>query len=369
MVLKKIAAGLMLCSVLAGAGVAHASVVEVRGKADVPFQTGFFASGADAAVRQKAIEQAKIGAWKRYTATFNPARLQSYKLVESEILANLDEYVIDLSVIDEGLNKEAQLFSVSIRASINEAALSARLNSSGGEVQQSSAAVGAPFTFMFVAREVESVKSFDTRRTDMSVDESELSANQSGAMRGGSASLEESKKEVRKTTTGGSSLRKANEVKYRVRSGADVDAAMTEVLAGYGFDVVGYADVVANCGGAAPAAIEKEFSESDEMSVDSRKRVIDAARACEAGYFAVGTLDVGIHDVDPVTGNQRVHVSVRGHVWDITAKLPRRVASVGPIQFAGLGPDPDVAARNALRLSAEQSARMIIDQLNAKGLR
>jgi hypothetical protein len=86
-------------------------------------------------------------------------------------------------------------------------------------------------------------------------------------------------------------------------------------------------------------------------------------------YFAVGTLDVGLNDVDPVTGNQRVHVSVRGQVWDISKKLPRRIASVGPVQYAGLGPDPEVAMRNALRLSASQSAKVIVDQLNAKGLR
>ena len=61
-------------------------------------------------------------------------------------------------------------------------------------------------------------------------------------------------------------------------------------------------------------------------------------------------------------------VSVRGQVWSITKKLPRKVASVGPVQFAGLGPNDTVAMRNALILAAKEAGTAIVDQLNAKGI-
>jgi hypothetical protein len=172
-----------------------------------------------------------------------------------------------------------------------------------------------------------------------------------------------------KTTTGGSTLRQADDRTYRVRSGADVDAAVTETLSGYGFEVVGYPDVYSNCGGPNPDVLNKEFAASDEMTPGSRQSAIASARSCDVKYFSVGTLDIGLSDSDPVTGNKRVYVSVRSQVWDISSKMPRRVASVGPIQYAGLGPDADVASRNALRLAATSSAKTMVDQLNSKGVR
>ena len=84
--------------------------------------------------------------------------------------------------------------------------------------------------------------------------------------------------------------------------------------------------------------------------------------------MATGTLDIGAPDLDPVSGSRRVFVSVRGQVLDLQAKLPRRVASVGPVQYSGLGPDETVAMRNALNKAAKEGARTLVDQLNAKGI-
>jgi hypothetical protein len=356
--------GTLLAGLLAASAVQAA---EVQGKAEVPYESGFFSKGPDAELRQAGVAAAKANAWNRYTATFNPARMKSYKAIQKDILANIDEYIIDYSILDESVNKDTQLFSIAIRANINDAAVDARLNASGQG--PTSAADGQIFSFVFVARETSNLKSFSDRKTSITQAESDMSANQSGDMSGGGASVGESSSSTSKTTSGGSTLKKADERTYRLRSGSDVDAALTETLTGYGFEVVGYTDVFSNCGGPAPDVLNKEFTSSDEMTPQSRKSAINAARDCDVKYFSVGTLDMGLSDVDPVTGNKRVYVSVRGQIWDISSRLPRRVASVGPIQFAGLGPDADVAARNALRLAAEQSAKTMVDQLNSKSVR
>ncbi|MGV8861735.1 MAG: hypothetical protein ACOH2T_11255 [Pseudomonas sp.] len=340
---------------------------EVQGKADVPFENGFFSKGPDAKLRQQGVAAAKANAWNRYTATFNPARMKSYKAIQKDILANIDEYIIDYSILDETVHKDTQLFSISIRANINEAVLDARLNAAGSGPASSGG--GGMFSFVFVARETATLKSFNDRKTAINMDESELNASRSGGISSSGASVAESSTSVQKTTTGGSTLRQADDRTYRVRSGADVDAALTETLTDYGFEVVGYPDVYSNCGGPAPDILNKEFAASDEMTAGSRASAIASARSCEVKYFSVGTLDIGLSDVDPVTGNKRVFVSVRSQVWDISSKMPRRVASVGPIQYAGLGPDADVASRNALRLAAKSSAKTMIDQLNSKGVR
>ncbi len=340
---------------------------EVQGKAEVPFKSGFFSKEPSAELRQQGVAAAKASAWNRYTATFNPARMKRYKAIQKDILTHIDEYIIDYSILDEAVNKDTQLFSIAIRANINEAALDARLNTAdSGPV---SSGGGQMFSFVFAARETATLKSFDDRKSAIRMDESELDANRSGGMRGGGASVSESSTSMNKITTGGSTLRQADDRTYRVRSGSDVDAALSETLSGYGFDVVGYPDVYSSCGGPDPDVISKEFASADEMTAGSRKSAIASARACDVRYFSVGTLDIGLSDVDPVTNNKRVFVSVRSQVWDIRSKMPRRVASVGPIQYSGLGPDSEVASRNALRIAAEQTARTIVDQLNSKDIR
>lgn len=362
--MKRVLFGALLAGLLAASTV---NAAEVQGKAEVPYKSGLFSDGPDAELRQKGVEAAKANAWNRYTSTFNPGRMKSYKAIQKDMLANIDEYIIDYSILDESVNKDTQLFSIAIRANINEAAVDARLNDSGSG--PTSAADGQIFSFVFVARETSSVKSFNDRKTSITQDSSDMSASQSGGMSGGSASVSESSSSMSQTTSGGSTLRKADERTYRLRSSSDVDAALTETFSGYGFEVVGYTDVYSSCGGPNPEAVNKEFTNSDEMTPESRKYAINAARSCDVKYFSVGTLDIGLSDVDPVTGNKRVYVSVRGQIWDVSSKLPRRVASVGPIQYAGLGPDSEVATRNALRLAAEKSAKTMIDQLNSKSVR
>jgi hypothetical protein len=116
--------------------------------------------------------------------------------------------------------------------------------------------------------------------------------------------------------------------------------------------------------------IKKEFSTTDELSPEIRLDAIRAAKACDPSirYFAVGTLDARMSDIDPATGNTRTSVSFRGQVWDITSGLARVVASIGPVQKFGLGPDATSATTEALRVAATEGATEIVNQLNAKKL-
>ena len=79
-------------------------------------------------------------------------------------------------------------------------------------------------------------------------------------------------------------------------------------------------------------------------------------------------MNVSVPELDPVSGEQKVIVSINGMVWNIDKKLPRKVASVGPVQYFGLGPDKDTARRNALRLAAKSAAETVSSQLGNKDL-
>jgi hypothetical protein len=142
-----------------------------------------------------------------------------------------------------------------------------------------------------------------------------------------------------------------------------------EVLTVSGIEYVAYDDIVSTCNGLPPKKIQDEFVNADELSPATRNAAINAARECGVRYFAYGTLDSEVATTDPVTGSLKVFVSVRAQLLDISARLPRRIGSVGPKQFAGLGPNQTVASRNALALAARDLGKTLVDQLNAKGIR
>jgi hypothetical protein len=64
-----------------------------------------------------------------------------------------------------------------------------------------------------------------------------------------------------------------------------------------------------------------------------------------------------------------VYVSVTGKVLSLKRRFPKTIAAVGPVQFAGLGPDQTVAKRNALILASEKAAKQLTAQLRAKGIK
>jgi hypothetical protein len=213
------------------------------------------------------------------------------------------------------------------------------------------------FSFLFLARKTSSVTEHDDTRTDFR-EQVNTTPGKVGLVTG-----------KQKVTIGGSTVRREDDVRYSVTSSQDIDAAMGEVFTSAGIEYGAYEDVMINGGGPDPKVIQAQFATTDDMSAQIRSKVFAAARKCNVRYFSVGTIDIGLKDVDPVTGNKRVYVSVRAQLWDISPMIPRKIGSVGPVQFCGLGPDQSVASRNALIIAAKETAITLTEQLNAKGVR
>jgi hypothetical protein len=265
------------------------------------------------------------------------------------------------------VDKSNKTYTVMVRVKINESAVETKLSfeSAAGKLESGE---GSLFSFIFVAREASEVKSYDAKKTNITMAESKNMAEEKSSMNDGTMVSGDATKSVKKVQTGGSSVKKADKVRYRVSSNQNLDAAINEILSPAGFEIVEYNDVVSECGGAELEEIKNEFSADHEISRKTRKSALRSARECEVSYFAIGTLDVGMHDTDPVSGLKRVHVSVNAKVWNIERKLPKRIASVNSDTFAGLGPNPQVAHDNALKKAASITAKIIVDQMNAKSL-
>ena len=351
------------------------SAKEIKAKGDVSFEAGVFSNEPDIETKQRAVNTAVQNAWKKYTSEFSAAKLNSYKQTQSYFESNLDEFVIEKKVLDQEFDPNTNTYSVVAKVNFNDVAVESKLNEGNPKAVLGAGAVGTKslFSFLFLAREQSSIKSFDARKTvkakkeENEVKSQDLKINAAGS--GGEK--QQSKTEEFSITTGGSTLRKANETEYRVYSSGDVDAASTEVLSSNNFEVVSFPEITAQCNGPSLDKIKGEFVNHDEMAPETRVQAVRAAKSCDPNlrYFAVGTLDARMADIDPASGNTRTSVSFRGQVWDITSGLSRVVASIGPIQKFGLGPDESSATSVALREAATEASTEIVNQLNAKNLK
>lgn len=359
-----------LCAAMS-VSLAAASQASVLGTYTRTAQGSVFSSEPSRQDRDAAIAGAKLNAWRAYAGKFNGARTRLLTANQAQAEAKIDQFLSNVSVVDEAYDKKTGAFQLAVRAVVNETQVDEFFRQLGAGAGGKKGG-GQLMAFVFLARQQDSVRAFDARRTDVtqvsvattagenSVDASAGNTEASGEQ----ASITKTNKRV----TGGSTERKSDRIAYRVSSSENIDAAMSDALTTGGYEIASYSDIEAECGGETLERIRGEYVAADELTTGTRKKMLDGARACEVRYMATGTLDIGVADTDPVTGNRRVFVSVRGQVLDLQQKLPRRVASVGPVQYSGLGTDESVAMRNALNNAAKASAHALIDQLNAKGI-
>ena len=298
--------------------------------------------------KQATIELAKKNAWAAYTAGFDLSRMSQYKKMEKDFTDKLDDFLTDVSVLDNLSDKTMNSCDILVKVKINEAAVDAKFKASSaiGSVESGE---GSTISFIFVGRQITSSKAFKDR--EVSMDSVKETVN------------------TKKSEKGGSVEKKTAKEKYEVIATTDFDASFNEVLTGNGFEVTDYDDVYNNCGGETSKNIKAEFVKSDEMSAPSRKKAIDAAKKCDVRYFATGLMNVSVPDMDATTGNLTVWVNINGMVWDIAKKLPKKIGSVGGTPYKGLGPDQNTARRNALKEAATDVAKKIVSMLNSKNIK
>ena len=68
---------------------------------------------------------------------------------------------------------------------------------------------------------------------------------------------------------------------------------------------------------------------------ETRRAVVTGLRDCEVAYLAIGTIEVNQPKVSAVEG-YTVTVSITGEVLDVSRRLPKKVAAIGPVIKTGL---------------------------------
>lgn len=368
---------LILC--LSAAPLAAFAAVSSKGTATVTY-SGLLS----AKVKQEALQKAKINALDRYYSEVEPAKARNYELVRDQLVASIDDYVLSAIEIAPPVEKN-KTYTVTIRADLNGPKLENALRNSSS-VANATTAEKSLMTFVFVARQQRSATSFEDRvtvrkdtsdRESTTYDEKRKTAETERVRRTGvstSDSIEESTDSTRDTssvtTTGGKTVRQADEIEWTVTRAAEINSVMTGTFANAGFEVVDAEYVEGESNGLLSVdAIRQDYSHGDDLAPLTQRNMVNGVKAAGIPYIAIGTLDVGMRDTDPATGNKRVTVTVSGQVLDLTGRFPRKVSAVGPVQFSALGQDESIARVNALKKAAENAAQQLMNELNAKGVK
>jgi len=345
---------------------AMAEIVKQQGVGQTTYK-GWGSPSSD--VKQEALEKAKKSAIGKYSASFSTAKMMNYEKIRNTVEADLDRYITDYRVIDDDTDKSAKRYSVVIDASINASLIEVELQKVSA-VQNTSSDEQSLLSFVFIAREVTSRKSFDAKRSKRVVEESTVEESEEAHVDGeqiGYAS-ESLKDTVRKT--GGSTTQKSDQLEYDVSNAEDINSVMNGIFSSAGYEVIEAVYLQDESGGLVNVEdFMEDFRFGDDISGATRRNAAKGCRNVGIDYFAIGTLDVGVKDIDPVSGLTRVYVSVNGKIMDMRKRFPKTVASVGPIQYAGIGPDQSVAKRNALRQAGENAAKDLTSKLRAKDIK
>ena len=372
---------------LAMASTATAQAVSAKGIANVSLNGGLTPE-----IRSAAMREASINALDRYFAEGNQSNASNYDLIRDDMVAEIERYVLSVAVLSEDIDGQSidtmrdattGLYTVVVRANINANRVNNELRSQS-VIANTADRDKSLLTFVFVARQQVSVQRFDDKvykRTDMQakmdgsaniqnrVSESEnISANAITLDDSQSVKGNANLNSTVAVTTGGSTTTKADVVQWDVTRASEVNSVMSGIFSTAGYEVVEAEYLEEDSGGLINLAdIQADYGTGDDLSSATKRNLASGVKGLDIPYVALGTLDVGMKDTDPVTGLTRVHVIVSGKVLDVSGRFPRTASSVGPVQFAGIGNDETVARTNALKMAAEAAAKQLTDELNDRG--
>lgn len=369
-----------------------------------------FTKSATTGQKKLALEDAKKKALDKYLAGLDSQRLRMINNFKDELYKNINVYVPEVVSLNDG-RWENGYWNIDVEASINESQIEELVNKYAQSNMKKKEEVY--LSFVFVAREVEGVKAFKAEENDkvaennaykenLAVNEKASVATNEKTSIATNEKVEQNKKKkpgiistgsseevkyqgegttqykgeatakyqgnvadtqsnVYEKTTSGSIDKKSEVVRYRSYTPEEIEAKVTEVFNKADFTVVPSFESGLN-----KDRFIKDFSGGDDITDATKREAVDLTKTKGINLIAVAMLDVGREQIDSATGLSKVYVNVMGYILDSRGKFTKKIASVGPIQYSGLGENPKVAKVNALVSAGTSAAKDLVDQLRAK---
>ena len=324
----------------------------------------------------EAIEQAKLSAWNKYTATLSSDRANAYYASEDKYLSELEQYITDYVILTTDCSKTDRNYTVSLRVTINEARLNNKLVSGSGGSAAKQNLQGQGVVVLVVPRKTTEALSFDDKVTKQAMVKKSLSADEMISADEDSTSITESSTQRQSVTTGGSTSKKATKRTYTIGDLNDASAQINNVLAPLGMRTFGAARLegMASRFGYDPFLNEvldqfagKIGDLGANISPQKQNEIIDLIIDVGQGrlnYFLLGTVDSSVARIDPDTGVYKSDVLVNVQLYKIDDFFgAESVASVGPEIKTAFGETDVLSEKAALKKAFSEATSSLILKL------
>ena len=314
----------------------------------------------------KAKKLAQNKAWSKFLSSLDGDHLKAYNKEKSQILGNFNYFVPTIQ-FKEDFDQDEQLLKIEACINVNQERLKTALKVEP-EIKSGE---GSSIVGLFIARQAASAKEFKARKFTKSKSSSKTKSKEMARASGGKALSATSQKQMSKSESGGSVTRKSDKISYKIISPDDMNGALSSALVKAGYELEEYGDIAMDpeCGKSpSPEQIDKTFASSDRMTRRQWFGAWKAAKRCEVMYFAVGTMTADVARTHQ-SGMKMVYVRIKGKIYSLAKRRPKQVSIIPPQQFAGLGPNEDVARTNALIKAGKRAGKIIAGELRKKGLR
>ena len=321
--------------------------------------------------KDKAKLKARSAAWQGYINSLEANYLKAYMTNKQKIDGELGFYISN-EIVSSAWDESSEILTVKNCITINKERLKTALNVK----PKVRSGKGSRFVTLFVAREALKAETFDGNvrkaRSARTLSKSLNKSKEIAIASGGTAIATSSQKAMTsnrsKTSSSGSTVRRSDQISYKIISSNAADGAMSKSLTDAGFESSLYKDVQAFCGGVSEDEVKETFKNKEELTGPQRVSAMKSSIACKGKFFALGTMTADVARTHMQTGLKQVAVRVQGEIYNLTDFPPIRIATIPPQQFQGLGPSQDEARTNALFLAGTEAGKIITKSLQDKGI-
>lgn len=324
------------------------------------------------AVKEQALQAAKIDAVTSYIAQAGPATMRNFESVRAQVTSAIDTYFLHAVEISEADQRDLHQFSIQVRGQINLSALTIVMNPENGPA----------LTFLFVAREKVANTQYGptTATTTTTQDSSAASSSSAGSGReaeqfghsmssAASRSGSSARTSTHSTTQGsGSSITTHRDrATWEIIPASYLRPVITNVFNDAGFKAREAEDVdPSETNGLFSTVALKQDYESGDLQDSTRRHALQGLQIARIPYLVLATLDVDLPRIDPKTGNKLVSVTVTAQYLNVADGTSR---DVGPEPFSGEGATDDLAQTNALIAAGRAAAQELVEEVNRARIR
>lgn len=282
---------------------------------------------------------------------------------QDQFLKRVDSYVSDVEIVAELVDSKTKILNVSVVGFVDEANLNAVLPKESGAKNY--------ISMVFVSRRQTSVKTLGPEAVTATFEVSAVQQIRSQEGTGGTDDVKVVDKKDQAVVTKSAVTTSSEKRIYEVATADSLNSAIEGVLATRNFRVVPSATIRKRSNGA--FAVEK-FVESFKIGNDISEELVEAvAEACKGmkpqlPFYGYGTLTLEPPRKNPVSGRTEVNVQIYAKIIDCRGDFPETAASLAGIQLSGDGESATEAETVALTGAAKETAKLLADKLNAKGI-